>query len=302
MNHKAILLTAILAAAPGFLLGAPADHAPSEKKQHHQVGIEVGSDVDPDILSPSSPLGLDRLFEWDYRLVVREDRIGINAQYRNPGRLQKLTFSYRQRMDFPSRAGLGPTRNRLYKSLGQKARARDVNGYVVGSALVINPYWGVSLSHDEYVKDNATELFNQHATVLGLGYSPLGGNRGKPWNYTIDPSLSYEKLHALKPVAAVRKESFGYSLGTSYYHGLDGIAIPFARWIKLDRVKLSGALADSEIGDFAVNTGVNLTAYMTRHIKLKLGAENSYTPENGKQSFHLRAGLSLRLTWSDLHF
>ncbi len=297
-----VLLAAFFASAPGFVFAAPEEASTAERQRHHQLGVDVGSDVDPDILSPSAPQGLDRRFEWDYRFVIREDRAGVNAQYHNPKRLQKLSFSYRQRMDFPSRAGLGPTRNRLYKSLGQKTRSRDVSGYVAGSALVLNPYWGISLVHDEYVKDNANELFNQHATTLGLGYSPLGDNRGRPWSYTIDPSVTYARFHGLKPVPNQHWESFGYSLGSSFYYGLDWVRVPLGRSFKLDRLKLSVSVSDAEVSDFAINGGVDLTAYATRHIKLKLGVENSYTPETGKHSFRLRAGLSLRLTWSDLNF
>src|SRR5689334_22558904 len=86
--------------------------AETVKKIFRQLGIDIGSETDPDLLTPIQRRSLDE-FEWDFRLVFREDRIGLNAMYHNQNRPQKVSFSFRQRMDWPSRAGVGPTRNRL---------------------------------------------------------------------------------------------------------------------------------------------------------------------------------------------
>ncbi|HRY30574.1 MAG TPA: hypothetical protein P5079_11140, partial [Elusimicrobiota bacterium] len=74
-----LLLAGLLSVSPGPLRGAPTDSTslPADpRKQRHQVGIDLGSDADPDLLAPTAPVGLDRLLEWDYRFVVRDDRIG----------------------------------------------------------------------------------------------------------------------------------------------------------------------------------------------------------------------------------
>ncbi|HRY30176.1 MAG TPA: hypothetical protein P5079_09095, partial [Elusimicrobiota bacterium] len=224
------------------------------------------------------------------------------AVRRDPGRFQKLTFSYRQRMDFPTRAGLGRTRNDVYESLNQNTRSKDVRGYVVGSALVCNHYWGISASHDEYVKTGPSDRFHHQTTVLGLGYSPLGKNQGRIWNYSVDPAVSFEKFHGLEPVAGVRYESFGYSIGPNFYYGLDWIRLGRQTWFTLDRFKVGTAISDSEIAKFAVSAGVNLTAYATRYLKLSLGVNDAYTPHDGKHQLNLKTGLSVRLVWADWHF
>jgi hypothetical protein len=282
---------------------SPADESgAAQKKRRHQLGIDLGFDTDPDILAPVAPVGVDRHFEWDYRLNVRDDRVGLNAQYRDPARLQKLSFSFRQRMDVPTRLGLGRTRNDVYKSLSQKTRARDVTGYIVGSALVINHYWGLNLSHDEYVKSSAGEHFHRQLTTLGFGYSPLGENHGRAWGYSIDPSVSFEKFHGFAPDPPSRTESFGYSLGPTFYYGFNEIRVGPRRMIKLDRLKTGIAVSDSEADDLAFTAGVNVTAYATRFLKLSIGLQDSYGPHDGKHAAAFTGGVSLRVTWSDFQF
>lgn len=310
--YTLLFVGGIVSAALCPVHGASTDTAPSpgsrapeaaEQKRRHQVGIDVGSDTDPDLLAPVAPVGLDRLFEWDYRFVVREDRVGVNAHYRKTVLFQKLTFSYRQRMDFPTRAGLGRTRDDVYDSLSQKIPAKDAAGYVVGSALVFNNYWGVSFTHDELVKTALGNHYHVQVTVLGVGYSPWGMKQIGNWGLSIDPSVSFEKFHRLEPAPNTRYESIGFSVGPSFYYGLDRVRLfGLGKSVKLDRLKLYTAVSDSEAGSLAMVTGLNVTAYVTRHLKLSVGTEDVYGPHNGKHAVHLRARASVRLVWSDLHF
>jgi hypothetical protein len=276
----------------------------TEKRFLSRLSIDIGSDTEPDLLAPTIPKGLVRNIDRDYRVVFQDDRLGFNVQQYERERGKKLSFSFRQRIDFPTLIGVGGTRNALYESLGQRTPSRDVRGYVVGSAVAFNHYWGASVSYDEYFKNVAFERFNKRVVALGLGYSPLGDNRGKLWSFTIDPYLTYEKFHGLIPTANARHESVGYSIGPSFYYGLDWVEVPHMlgpkRSARLDRLKVSVGVSDSEVSPLSVTLDINVTAYANSHLKLKTGFTDTYRVPTGKQEFHLKAGASLRLSLRDL--
>lgn len=286
--------------------GAPQDTV-SSSAGLHQWSLDLGSgaETDPDILHPSVPIGLNRLFEWDYRVLIREDDIGVSARYRRPARIEQLTFNYKYRLDLPARFGLGHVRDEVYDWFNQTPD-RDQRGFILGTAIVLNPFWGLTASHDELRFDAPVNHFIQQLTTLGFGWTPLGNNANKPWNYSINPSVSYERSHWFPPASLGEYEVFGWAIGPTFMYGLDEVDIPsvfgLKRRFRLDRFRTSLQVSDSEISDFTVSLTVNLTAYATRFIKFSAGAESISRPSRGKHDFLLKFGTSFRIGRSELPF
>jgi len=293
------------------MLAASATRADESKHpddgRNHQLGLDLGSglDTDPDILEPFLPKGIDRFFEWDYRILIRDDAVGAIARYQPPSIFGKLTLSYRRRMDVPARAGLASPRNDIYETVGQDP-PRLERGFILGAAAVFNPHWGVSVSNDELSLDDSLEHLFRRRITFAFGYSPLGNNQGKPWNVTIEPSVHHETTHRFRPNPSEKLQGFGYSLGPVYHYGLDWVRIPGVigpgRELRMDRFKAKLGITDSETADFAVDASLNITAYATRFLKLSVGTGTTYLPVRGNGEFHVDMGASLRIGWSDLRF
>lgn len=279
----------------------------SSSAKLHQWSLDLGSgaETDPDILHPSVPIGLNRLFEWDYRVLIREDDIGVSARYRRPARIEQLTFNYKYRLDLPARFGLGHVRDEVYDWFNQTPD-RDQRGFILGTAIVLNPFWGLTASHDELRFDAPANHFMQQLMTLGFGWTPLGNNANKPWNYSINPSITYERSHWFRTTPIRRVETFGWSIGPTFMYGLDWVDIPFTfglkKRLKLDRFRTSLRLSDSEISDLAVSLEVNMTAYATRFVKFSASAESISHPSRGRHEFLLKFGTSFRIGRSELPF
>jgi hypothetical protein len=313
---KIIALSALLSFYGGIASGedavAPADSEPAKRhspwqRLYHLIGLDIGggADTDPDILRPFLPEGIARLLEWDHRVTLRHNGIGVNSYYRHPGRIQKLTLSYRERMDIPEKLGLGPTRDRLYENAGGTA-PRDDSGFILGSAAVFNPYWGASARYDERRVEDAAAHFGRRVFAVGLGYMPLGANEGRRWNISLEPTVSHEREHHFRPGDNVRFSGYGYSGAVVYVQGLDWIRIPFVlgpkKKARLDRLTVSLRAGDGPGRRFSTGPAADMTAYVTRFVKLSAGLSHSYEPRPGRHSSDAKFGASLRVAWSDLPF
>lgn len=275
-----------------------------------RIAIEIGTGIDEgrkDVVDPFIPKGLDRLFDWDMRLLVRNDGMTLRANYLNPPRFKKLSMDYRLRFDPFDRAGLGDQRDNLYDGLGLTPPA-EKRGYGIGASAVKSAHWGYNAGYDRVRSRDGADRTMDQVTSLGVGYSPLGENDGKVWNYSLVGSVNWEDLR--QTVAGVHSSAHGpgFSLGPVYQYGLDWVPIPWARRlgledkVKLNRFKARLAYSDSQIHPSAFGLGVDVSGYATKALRLTLGADYQWLPLSGEGKFKVSFGLSIIIDFLDIKF
>jgi len=274
-----------------------------------RLAIEVGSGVDTgkEILDPFVPKGIDRLFTWDLRLVLRNEGIALRGEYLNPPYFRKLSLDYRNRFDPYNKVGIGVTRDDTYKDLGLSV-PRPSKGWGIGFAGVKNDYWGMGVDFDKILDRAGADRTLDRIIALSGGYTPLGQNEGRRWNYTWTAGVNHEDLDTTTKGVEDSQHGYGFDLGPVFQHGLDHVTFPGASVLrledrfKLDRFKLRLIYSDSQIHPAAWTLGGDVTAYAYKRVRLSFGAQESFLPGPDKARFETKFGISILINFLDFKF
>lgn len=267
-------------------------------------GLDLGSGFDArdDARDPYMSKGIDRVLDWDVRALVALDGLGATFRYRHPQHIQGFTFSYKQYWDWPG-ALAGGARDSLYKSLGSDPQ-KNKRYMDVAAAGNVNPEWGFNAEFNMQKWDEPGGTQFDRTSRLGAGYSPLGDNPGKPWNFTVLLSANEEALHWDLPGVQTQREGFGGSTGLAFQYALSGVPIPLLNsptaksLIWLDRFKASITFDASQVWSFSVNPSAGVNAYVTKYLSVFLGANAKITPAPhypGEQKFGAGPNVGLDL-------
>jgi hypothetical protein len=284
---------------------APQDERPRRERRGLRFqGLELGAwgDTDRDELAPYDDVtgALDRVLDWDVKARVRLDSIGATARYRNPEHLRSLRVTGRVFADVPDLAGLESARGEVYGALGRDAPDRP-GGWELGAAAQLDERWGLSLGYRDKTQESPERFTESETYSLGLGFTPLGDNEGKPWNWSLFAGLNHGEHTSVEDGVKDVKEGFGWSAGAAFQHALAQMPVPLLNpaggrhddgfW--LDRLTAFLGVSDTEYGPLTARAAVGVSAYLTKHLKLscELGATCT---EDGDVDFSPDFGASLK--------
>lgn len=264
------------------------DGASSESRRGPRIfGVEFGAveEAQPDKNEPFLSKGLAGLFDWDIRARVSLSGLGGRAKYRHPGQLRGFSVGFLKYADWPGAVGLGPLRKDIYGAVGAVPEIPR-GGFELGVSGAVNQYVGGATTLDwKESRKGDTELDRKTLTT-GAGYSPLGDNAGKPWNYTLLAVLSYKELSAQEPGSSREWDGFGYAVGAAFQHALHEIPITPPRKAKpgpkgalwFDRFKTSVVMSQSQISSLSFKASAEVSFYLFEHLGLTTGLSATLTP------------------------
>lgn len=288
----------------GLFDGSAPRETPRERRGLRFHGFELGAGGEPDLRDELAPYDgadvLDRVFDWDVKARVRLDSIGATARYRHPEGVRALRLSGRVFTDVPELAGVESVRDEAYDLLGRDLPARP-GGFELGAAVQLDEHWGASASYRDKTETSPDRFTESESYSLGLGFTPLGDNEGKPWNWSLFGGVGHGEHTRVEDGVTEVKEGFGWSAGAAFRHALEQVPVPLLNpdggrhedgfW--LDRFTASLGVSDTEYGPLTARAAVGVSAYLTK--RLKLSCELGVTcTEDGDVEFDPDFGASLK--------
>jgi hypothetical protein len=252
------------------------------------MGIELGGG--PPEAKPTSDdaftrKGIAPYLDWDIRLRIPINGFGLRAAYRHPKQVRAFSFGGLVYYDWPG-AIAGDFRDSWYDVFGSTPD-KHLSGYRVDASAALDPSWGVNASYDDKSGLAAGRWRRGRTGTVGAGWSPLGGNPGKPWDYTVIANINFERLLRDYPgLLADDRQGFGWLAGLVFQYALDGVPTPWLRPVpvfgpvtRLDRVKTTTTASASELYTLALKQAVELSFYLGRHLELTPGLWAQFRPE-----------------------
>jgi hypothetical protein len=263
------------------------------------LGIELGggvdqvkNDVEP-YLSKSEHGPLD----WDIRARVALDGLGARAKYRNPEGLRAFSVGFLKYWDFPAALGADKARDDVYKLLGQTPD-KPQGGFELNISGAINAYMGGATTYDRRQGQKGDRYTDQQSIGLTAGYSPLGDNPGKRWNYTLLAGGSHEKKLVDSPVYKMDAEGLGWMTGVAFQLALHDVPIPGKPvdhekgrraeggkeeekkkpFVYFDRLRTKLAVSDSAVTTLAVEASASVSVLLASHLELTGGLKTTFRP------------------------
>lgn len=262
-------------------------------------GVEIGdgADLDRDAWNPYREKDGSTPFDWDLKLKLREDSVAIKANYRNPDNVRSVTMSGKHYTDVPDLIGAGEARDGVYGLIGRKPRAVK-EGWEAALSAVIDEFWGVNAGFSDISSGRDGTVIGDKIATVGAGYTPLGDNQGKPWNYSFFASVFHQRHESSAPVQDGMESGagFGWSAGVAFSQALAQLRSDLPGYGRerglfwLDRYTLRLSCSDSELSDFSASAAAGLTAYCTKRLRLTGEASYRYVPETAKGSVGLNLG------------
>jgi hypothetical protein len=247
------------------------------------LGLEFGVGRDP--IQDSEPYlrkGAEQLLDWDVRGRVALDGLGARAHYRHPLGMRALSVGFLKYFDF---SGLtGDVRDDIYHGLGTSP---DIprGGFELGVAGSINQYWGGATTFDnrEGTKDGR-ETDRKRLRIEG-GYSPLGDNPGKRWNYALIPQLNWQQRDVRDGAYISHKEGFGFAAGAAFQLALQRFVPPIPGdqatalpWFFFDRFKTRVDAGHNAITGTSVTLAAEVAVRLFEHLEVTGGGRVTYYP------------------------
>lgn len=250
------------------------------------LGLEFGAGQDQ-IQKDNEPYlrkGVEQALDWDLRARVALDGLGGSARYRHPEGFRSLTVGFLKFFDWPESIGLGQTRDSIYRGVGQTPD-KPQGGFELGASGAINEYFGGNTTWDRRQSQKGDRYTSYDSVALGMGWSPLGDNTGKPWNYTLLGSIAKQSAHVSLPGQSEDRAGLGYSLGVAYQHALQDVPIPVLQPhpckdcdFFFDRLKLSMNVSRSVISSFSVQAAAEVSFYVYKRLGLNFGVQGTFRP------------------------
>jgi hypothetical protein len=283
---------------------APQERPRGERRGLRFQGLELGAwgETERDELAPYDDVtgALDRVFDWDVKARVRLDSLGATARYRHPENLRSLRVTGRVFTDVPDLAGVESARDEVYDAVGRDVPDRP-GGWELGAAAQLDAYWGLSAGYRDKTASSPDRFTESETYSLGLGFTPLGDNEGKPWNWSLFAGVNHGEHTRVEEGVTDVKEGFGWSAGAAFQHALEQVPVPLLNpaggrhddgfW--LDRFTATLGVSDTEYGPLTARAAVGASAYLTKHLKLSCELGVTCT-EDGDVDFSPDFGASLK--------
>ena len=250
-------------------------------------GLAMGLPADPVVTqtAPSLRKGAGQPFDWDIQPRTGIDGVGIGLKYRHPAGFRSLTVGFVKHFDVASAIGLDSFRDQLSSFFGvvpDKAQG----GFGVDVTGAVDQYLAGSTTYDQKQVQQGDRWSDRGKFEVAAGFSPVGDNPNKPWNYTLLGSLVHESLAVNEPGYISNNEGLGYSAGVAYQRALETTPLggfltkPLADKgdFQFDRLKTTVGVSQSAVSSFAVNTSVSVSVYLFKCLKLTPGIKNAFIP------------------------
>lgn len=261
------------------------------------VELGAGADLDRDAWNPYRERDGSTPFDWDLKLKLREDSVALKASYRRPDHFRSVTMSGKHYTDVPDLVGAADARDGAYELIGRKPRAVK-EGWEIALSAVVDEFWGVHTGFSDVSGGRDGTVIGDKIATVGAGYTPLGDNKGRPWNYSFFASLFHQRHETNERAAEAMGpgSGFGWAAGVSFSEALVQLKpdIPgYGRetglfW--LDRYTLRLSCSQSELADLSVGAAAGLTAYCTKRLRLTGELSYSYVPVTAKGAMNLNLG------------
>lgn len=255
--------------------------APKVESQGLRIlGIEFSAGNRDRVQGDAEPYlrkGAPQLFDWDIRARIALDGLGGRAVYRHPGSMRSFSVGALKYFDLPKTLGLDSARDDIYHAVGQTPD-KPQGGFEVNASGAVNQYVGGTTSYDQKEVQKGDRWSDKRSIGTSVGYSPLGDNTGKTWNYTLIGGLSHESLSVRQPGYESDRSGLGYAFDVAFQKALNQIPVPVAR---LDRLKTKLGVSQSAVSSFAVNAAAEVSFYLIDHLELTGGVKASWRPSPG---------------------
>lgn len=247
--------------------------------------LELGSGMDP-LAHASEPFarkGIPQPFDWDVKTKFSVEGLGFLARHRRPEHVGSLALAFLKYVDVPRAVGLDHFNDEAHSLLGQTAE-KPRGGFAVAVSGTMNQYLGGATSFDQKTTQKGDRWVDRATTVMSAGYSPLGDNPEKKWNYTLLGSVLHDKLFVKEPGFLVDDRGFGYFTGVAYQRAVH--EMPFgvvkdpkdAKILWIDRIKTQVGVGQSQVTSLAVSASAEVTFYLFRRLQLTTGVTSAFMP------------------------
>ena len=254
------------------------------------LGIELGlgEEGSRDRAEPYVPKGLDSALDWRVRARAALDGLGGSAHYRHPRSLRSVSATFIKYFDVFDAAGLGAARDKAYAALGQTPY-KSLGGFEASVYGAVDQYLGGAATFHRKLYAYGERRVDERALSAMAGYSPLGDNAGRRWNFTLLASLSRQALTAAQGGFHLDRDGLGAAAGAAFQYALRGTPLPgpspargqgpLVCW---DRVKSQLLVSGSAVDSPALRASVELSLRLFRRVEATVGAALLYRPRPEK--------------------
>jgi hypothetical protein len=263
----------------------PAAEPAKSQKKGIRLGLEVGSGPHPRA-EPYGYKGIDDALDWDIAGRTRLDGLGAVVSYRHPlPVVGEMSVSFLKYLDIAGALGMQSAAGDLNNILTDTP-GTIVGGFQVGATAVLNAYVGLEAKYDEKETKGDAGVTKYQTAGPGINISPLGGNPGKDWNFTLAFSPGFVRQDLEGGAPADDQKGVGFSSGVIFQQALN--KVPW-KWLQpppagngvvwLDRAKASFFVASSDISSMGLTWALETSIYITKHIEITPGARTTWYPK-----------------------
>jgi hypothetical protein len=274
------------------------------------LGIELGAGHDQikDDAEPYLRKGAPQLLDWDVRARVALDGLGARAKYRHPEGMRSLSVGFLKYFDLPGVLGAGGARDGVYHALGQTVD-KPLGGFEAEVSGAINEHLGGATTYDHREAQKGERYSDKTSAGLTAGYSPLGDNPGKRWNYTLLAGLTHDSEKVRSPGYNADNSGVGWMAGVAFQTALHDLPIPGlqpvpdpSKAIWFDRLKTKVAVSDSAISTVAVDVAAEVSFYVMQHLELTGGLDVTLRPNPNRADTEQKPVGFGAIVGIDLHY
>lgn len=250
------------------------------------LGLELGAGDDP-IQRDNEPFlrkGLEPL-PFDMRARVSAEGLGARAKVLHPTGLRSLSVGALGYFDLLKAAGVGPVRDKAYSAFGQTPEVAR-GGFEAGVSGALNERLGGATTYDARRARKGARFLDKKVLTVGAGYSPLGDNPGKRWNYALLAGASHSEVVITEPGRRFEGRGFGYSAGAAFQRAFSQSPAPWTQSLAAsrkafvaDRLKTTLEVARSRVSSLAATAGAEFTFVLFRKLELRTGMDAQWTPD-----------------------
>lgn len=270
--------------------GSAAAHKPKEEEAHglNLFGIElgVGDDSFKRESEPYLPKGLPSLTDWKLSARARLDGLGVSARYRHPqSLLRSLNIGVLKYFDVLGALRVGMERDDVLRAFGQTPE-HPQGGFQALISGAVSQYVGGTTVFENKQTIQGDKLIQGKALLLESGYSPLGENPGKPWNFSFLASGRYDDSSLRQAATTTNRAGLGYSVGVVFQEALNQLHVPFLQPrpgakgndFTLDRLVTRVNVSQSAVSSLAATGAVQVSFWAFNHVKFETGIQLTFIP------------------------
>lgn len=277
-----------------------ASPVPAAPRLPRALGVELGAGGDP-IIADNEPFlrkGLEPL-PFDVRARVSVEGLGARAKILHPTGLRSLSVGALGYFDLLKAVGAGSVRDKAYSAFGQAPEVTH-GGFEAGISGAVNQKLGGATTYDARRAHKGERRIDKKVLTVNAGYSPLGDNPGKRWNYTLLAGASHSEVLIAEPGRRFEGRGYGYSAGTAVQWAFSQLPAPWTlsttssrKAFVADRLKTTLEVAQSRVSSLAATASAEFTFVLFRKVEMRTGLGAQWTPAPNpanpeEKSVHLR--------------